>query len=194
MSVATMSTFEPAIESTLRTEIIESQKTQAEFLKWKLISVAALGALALGFNSPPPTGTPTEVPAANARLLMCLVPVICAYTDLISVHLMLRAILIGTYIRKAHELEPQAAFKDYEAFLWDLRRQGNPFYFELFALHGSSVVIAAGIVALGFHWRDSDTATSYAYLVAGFTGAIATLVIIFLSAQRAKHISSMPLR
>ena len=35
----------------LRTEIIESQKSQDDFLKWKLISVAAIGALALSLKA-----------------------------------------------------------------------------------------------------------------------------------------------
>jgi hypothetical protein len=35
----------------LRQEIVESEKTQADFLKWKFILIAAVGSVSLGFNS-----------------------------------------------------------------------------------------------------------------------------------------------
>jgi len=66
------------VEAALRTEIIESQRSQAEFLKWKLLSVAALGALALSFRRAAEP-EPTFWSGLDLRLLLCLVPVICAY-------------------------------------------------------------------------------------------------------------------
>ncbi len=49
----------------LRSEIIESQKTQADFLKWKLISVAAVASISLGLAHSPAV--------EGAKLLLCLV-------------------------------------------------------------------------------------------------------------------------
>ena len=40
----------PEYLSALRNEIVESQKTQAEFLKWKLIAVGVVSSISLGLT------------------------------------------------------------------------------------------------------------------------------------------------
>src|SRR5262245_21525137 len=90
----------------LRTEIIESQKTQAEFLKWKLIAVAAVASLALG-------GAPAETGIPGAKLVMCLVPLTCAYIDLIGLQILSRILTIGIYLKQAGNT--------YERFVFDVR-------------------------------------------------------------------------
>lgn len=48
MSTSDASEFVPETSpQSLRTEIIESQKSQADYLKWKLISVGAIGTITL---------------------------------------------------------------------------------------------------------------------------------------------------
>lgn len=181
------------VEAALRTEIIESQRSQAEILKWKLISVAALGALALSFRRAAEP-EPTFWSGLDLRLLLCLVPVICAYVDLLSIHLMLRMIVIGTYLRKAKGAFPDQIIKDYESFLWDIRndRRGNPFLFELLALHGSSFVLSALVLLFGLLMPTDKFHESYIFMVAGFSGILATFFLISNFNRRAERIAAMP--
>ena len=63
-------------DKALRDEIIESQKIQADFLKWKLISVAAVASASLRFGLAHPTSpAPAQVPSysyAWCRLSACM--------------------------------------------------------------------------------------------------------------------------
>jgi hypothetical protein len=77
--------------STLRQEIIEAEKTRSDFLKWKLVGVAALGAVGLGLSQ-----TPSAVPA---YLVLPLLLLICFYADLLCRHLTLRILVIAAYLR-----------------------------------------------------------------------------------------------
>jgi hypothetical protein len=101
----------------LRDEIIESQKSQADFLKWKLIALAGIGSVSLG------VGSTSSVPK-GAELLVCLIPLICLYVDLISLHIMIRIITIGVYLKMTGS--------EYERLAFELRDKSfaNPFAFE----------------------------------------------------------------
>ena len=112
----------------LRTEIIESQNSQADYLKWKLISVGAIGTITLAGSGD------------TNRLLACLVPLLCAYVKLVSIHLMIRIITIGAYLRERGD--------KYEAYTFTLREKSgqSPYIFEVTALHGSSLVFDAIIL------------------------------------------------
>jgi len=164
----------------LRGEVIESQKTQADFLKWKIISVATIASISLGLAS---TTNPT---IQGAKLLLCLVPLICAYVDLTSLHIMIRIIMIGIYLKKVGNA--------YETFVFEAReRTGtNPFVFEAVALHGSSLVFNIIIVGLGFALPDSpnDWPPKYltAYIMSGTLGIVVTLLLWVWYTSRAKEI------
>jgi hypothetical protein len=165
----------------LRTEIIESQKTQADLMKWKLISVAAVASISLGLA--PTGGSSVE----GAKLLMCLVPLVCAYVDLIGLHLMLRILTIGIYLKKSGD--------PYETFVFDVREKTatNPFVFEAVAMLVSSGVFNATVVALGFAlpskgpgtWR-SEYLT--AYIVSGVLGIVATIAFWLMHSSRMREI------
>ncbi len=160
----------------LRSEIIESQKTQAEFLKWKLIAVATLASISLGLT----TGSRRD--DTYSRLLVCLVPLICAYVDLTSLHIMIRIITIGAYLKKMGN--------PYESFVFRVRdtESGSPFVFEPVALHGSSLafnlIIAATGLAVGAPIR-------YAYVASGLVGAIATGLLWLWYTQRARVVMDL---
>jgi hypothetical protein len=164
----------------LRTEIIESQKTQADFLKWKLISVAAVASISLGLA--PTGGTALE----GAKLLMCLVPLVCAYVDLISLHLMIRILTIGIYLKNSGD--------PYEKFVFGVREKTatNPFVFEAVAMLVSSGVFDATIVALGFalpkgpgNWPSEYLA---AYIVSGVLGIVATIAFWLMHSSRTREV------
>ena len=159
--------MDPERYQILRSEIIESQKTQAEFLKWKLISIAAVASLSLGF------ATTTNPTIEGAKLLLCLVPFICAYVDLTSLHIMVRIIAIGLYLKQAGD--------EYEKFVFAARTtsSANPFVFEAIALHGSSVAFNVTIIVLGFALPQGpdNWPAQYltAYVLSGSVGLVATL-------------------
>jgi hypothetical protein len=166
----------PEILCALRNEIIESQKTQAEFLKWKLIAVSAVGSISLGF-------TPVAPPAANLHgleLLLCAIPLICAYIDFVSLHVMIRIVTIGTYLKKIGS--------EYESFVFLTRERGaNPFIFETAALHGSSFVF--NLVLIGISFTDIATAwVRQAYLLGGVLGVFVAVLSWIFYTMRAQRV------
>ena len=163
------------IELALRDEIRKTQGAQSELMKWKLIAVAAIGAIGLGL--PKVGGSSGATPGLRYQVL-CLVPLLCLYADLVCLHYMLRIITIGAFIkesyRKFREIAPRLSgiehpLLDYEGFVFrtrlgnvknsatsrkwfrrvlDLCASGSPFNLELWAIVGSSFVINVGLFLL----------------------------------------------
>jgi hypothetical protein len=164
----------------LRSEVIESQKTQADFLKWKIIAVATVASISFGLAST------TNSNVQGAKLLLCLVPLICAYVDLTSLHIMIRIIMIGIYLKTIGN--------GYEAFVFEVReRKGaNPFVFEALALHGSSLVFNIIIVVIAFVLPEGadNWPANYlsAYRMSGGLGIVATLLLWGWYNNRAQEI------
>jgi hypothetical protein len=166
----------PEILAALRNEIIESQKTQAEFLKWKLIAVSAVSSISLGF-------TPVAGPAPNPRgleLLLCAIPLICAYIDFVSLHIMIRIVTIGTYLKKTGS--------EYESFVFLTRERGaNPFVFETAALHGSSFVFNITLIGISFIGIAADWVQK-AYFVGGVLGVFVAAFSWSFYTKRARRV------
>jgi hypothetical protein len=166
----------------LRQEIIESQKTQADFLKWKLIAVALLSSIALGFSGPS---------TDSAKFLICLIPLLCGYVDLISLHLMIRIITIGVYLR--------ASGSSYEEFAFKVRDTSgaNPFVFEPGALHGSSLIFNGLIIVLGvvLNWRSATVKwpemCATLYVIAGVLGLVWTMFLWFTYVLRVRQVKGL---
>ena len=160
-------------ENALRSEIIESQKTQAEFLKWKLIATAAVASIAFGINQ-------GEGGHEGRPFLLCLVPLICAYVDLTSLHIMIRIIIIGSYLK--------AKGNDYERFVFNIRQAKitGPYVFEAVALHGSSLVFNIIIVVLGFCSKED---LRWPYIGTGAAGVVITCVLWLWYTVRARDVA-----
>ena len=163
----------------LRNEIIESQKTQADFLKWKLIAVGAVSSISLGF-------TPASAPPANPQgleLLLCAIPLICAYIDFVSLHIMIRIVTIGAYLKKIGN--------EYENFVFLTRQTGaNPFIFETAALHGSSFVF--NLVLIGISFTNISTIwVQKAYLLGGVLGLVVAAFSWVLYTMRAQRVRAL---
>ena len=154
-------------EKILRQEIVESEKAQADLLKWKLIATA--GVVSFGLTNG----------GANGTLLICAVPFVCAYIDLISLHIMIRIITIGASLRSSGS--------KYERYIFALRTRPDktPFVFEAVALHGSSILFNIGVVVSGFV-LDVDYRP---FLSAGVLGIVFTVVILWLYSVRLKRVS-----
>src|SRR5438046_2208814 len=69
----------------LRQEIIETHRSSADFLKWKLFAVAAVASVAMGYLT-----TANATPSSDARLIICLAPFVCAYADMVATDLAVR--------------------------------------------------------------------------------------------------------
>lgn len=170
-------------ENILRQEIIESQKTQADFLKWKLITVATVGAISFGFTSD------LKLTDGSAKLLICMVPMLCAYVDLISLHLMIRIITVGTYLRIRGD--------DYESYVGQIRNlsRTNPFIFEVGALHGSSLFFNLIVIGLGYALPDGPDGwpRQYrdAYVTAGLIGIAWTVILWVIYSRRVKQVERL---
>jgi hypothetical protein len=174
---------EVAQMSDLRQEIIEAQKMRAEILKWKLILVAALGAVGLGFSHPESVHVP------NAYLVLLLVPLVCFYVDLLCKHMSLRMIVIGTFLRSRSSNADDAA---YERFVSDARAMGprrtNVFAFEEWALDGSTAVLSLLVVLVGLVPSSLgisiSTIDEYLFIGSGVSGLLLTLMVRFFYKRR----------
>lgn len=153
-----LSKVTPQLLSALRAELIETEKTGADFVKWKLIAVAAVASLALGVGQqrngdPPP------------RALICLIPLICAYVDLMSADLAVRILSIAAFLRSEGDV--------YEQWVQQRRtmRWQNPFALAPMAVHGSSVAINFAVLIFAM-FGTTDKPAICMYTVAGFVGLL----------------------
>ncbi len=124
--------------ASLRAEIVESEKAQNEFLRWKLLAIGGIGGIFLAHRR-----------SNGQRLheLLALLPIVCFYCDLVSTHLVLRIRVIGAYLASRTDLaEPDG----YEKFVHELRADSkhNPFLLELLALYGTTVGVAMALFLL----------------------------------------------
>jgi len=151
----------------LRTEIIEAHKSGADFLKWKLIAVAAVSSVAIGFLTPA-----NHSPTTEWRLIVCLIPFICAYSDMVGLDLAVRTMLIAGFLRLCND--------PYEMHVANIRgRRDNPFHTATTASFTASIAISVLIIGGGLVGakRDWDPLHVDAFVAAGGIGIIATLYL-----------------
>lgn len=126
----------------LRDEIIESQKAQASFARWKMLLVSGFGAAALGL-------LPESHISLRSVALLILLPWVCVYVDLLGHHSGIRIIAIAKYLRKCSNLANDAELavaRDYEDFSQSHRHR---FKLEGLALMLVSVVVSAVVMLFG---------------------------------------------
>jgi len=152
----------------LRAEIIEAHKSGADFLKWKLIAVAAVSSVAIGFLTPGNHGGPTT----EWGLIVCLIPFICAYADMVGLDLTVRTMLIAGFLRLCND--------PYEIHVANLRgRRNNPFHAATAASFTASIAISVLIIGGGLFGVNREWNPLYvdAFIAAGGVGVIATLCL-----------------
>jgi hypothetical protein len=128
-------------EEELRAEIRGTYDQQSELLRWKLVLVAAAGAADLGLN--------TTTTRPFAPVLLCAIPLICAYVDLVYCHLTLRVYFLGTFLR--YYRDAPAGYRMLEAYVWAVSQPTriHAFAFELWAVSGSTVVLSTVLLVFG---------------------------------------------
>lgn len=101
--------------TSLREEIRKSEEARLDFLKYKLVAVASLAAVAFGLDSKE-SGSLRE----NLRYILALIPFVCIYVDALCYHNNLRIFVIAKYLRCHGD--------SYEGFLnrWSRALQSKP--------------------------------------------------------------------
>jgi hypothetical protein len=168
----------------LRAEILEAERSRSDLLKWKLVLVAALGAVGIGVN--------TE----NHRLPLVLVgiPLVCAYVDLLCRHLTLRVHVIAEFLRGRQSRDApdetrseEDTFRAYESYA---HANEDAFSLENWALFGSSALISCAVAAYGvvLALRQDPSWWGAAVAVSGVAGLVLTAVIEYVFEQRKETI------
>jgi hypothetical protein len=126
---------------TLRQEILQAQSVRSDLLKWKLGLVGGLGAAGLGFAGSNRLG--------HADLVLCAIPPVCVYVDLLCRHLSLRILVIGSFLRSRGDGDPSLKrLADYEERV-DEARQRGAFDLEEWALAWSSYALSLAVAVYG---------------------------------------------
>jgi hypothetical protein len=159
----------------LREEILQSERVRSELLKWKLGLVGALGALGLGF-----AGTDR---LNHADLVLCAIPPVCVYVDLLCRHLTLKMLVVGRFLIRLKESGNQTArtYAAYEELAQDARAISvggdggtmSAFALEDWALWLSTVALSGAIIVYGVAvWSEF----SIPFVFSGAAGLLATAV------------------
>ena len=174
---------------TLRNEIIESQKARNDLLKWKLLLVSGLGAAGLGFSQ--------HTGAFKDELVLCCIPFVCAYVDLVCHHLYLRILVIGKFISLIPAKKgTRSCIGQYEIFVDtnfrnpDKRRRKKIGAFDLedWALVGSSIILSLALIVYSL-W--STVEPKRPFIISGSLGILASIAIHFFARHRANKIAAL---
>jgi len=125
----------------LRTELVETQKARTEFIRWKLVLVASIGAVGLGL-----TGSKL---APESKLVICCIPFVCVYVDTMCRHFSLRVQVIGNFLRGNDDAG--SILGAYERFVRKTRKMevpGLPWKVSAFALQRVLIPISSTLINL----------------------------------------------
>lgn len=78
----------------LRAEILKSEETRLDFLKYKLVAAATLAAVAFGLGTWKPNDHDVQL-----LFVLPLIPFVCVYVDAVCYHDTLRILVIAKYLR-----------------------------------------------------------------------------------------------
>jgi len=173
----------------LRAEIIDGEKARVDFQKWKLVLVAGLGAAGLGLGGA----------GSQAHLqLLCVIPLVSGYVDLLCKHITLRIMVIGTYLRKLDELSRAPGdVLDYEGFVERARKKVQPFELEDWVMDGSTLVLSAAIAAYGlWAWRRFPflSIDVWPYLVSGVLGLFMFALVRFVGNSKLRRLAKIDVK
>jgi hypothetical protein len=187
----------------LRQEILNSQQARSDLLKWKLGLVGALGAVGLGLAGADTPG--------HADLVLCAVPFVSVYVDLLCRHLSLRILVIGRYfaVSGARERSEREELARYENFVEQTRslnikssrsdegnrRGADAFSLEEWAISWSSGIIATGVAVYGVGVAvSSSVPAGLALIASGVIGIVVTLLArtSYTVRQRAVRVLELP--
>ncbi|KVG89103.1 hypothetical protein WJ36_25755 [Burkholderia ubonensis] len=126
----------------LRTELIELQKVRSDLLKWKLLIVAGVGGTALGLSG--------QGSGQDSYLALAVIPLACAYVDLLCRHLSLRIEIIRSFIRSfIAGRVGESPVHEFERFYRDRKESWKKWSLESQALIGSTLILSVAVAVVG---------------------------------------------
>ena len=120
----------------LREESVAAQSMRFDLAKFKLITTAILGSIAVGAGT---TAGPERFP-----YVMALIPLVSIYIDVIANTKQIQILVIGSFLKNYR----QGVFADYEKFCSDLRSKRNVFA-DSYAFYVSTAVLSLTIALYG---------------------------------------------
>jgi hypothetical protein len=151
----------------LRDEILQAQKIRSDLLKWKLGLIGTIGAAGLGFAG--------AAELQHADLVLCALPPVAVYVDLLALHLTLRMLVIGAYFRTSEAPEARA-YREYETIARDARdrdRGVGAFRLEDWALSYSTYAVCAAVAGYGAYQLVDESMYGVPFVLSGAAGAAA---------------------
>ena len=172
----------------LREEIISSQKARMDFLKYKLLSIAILGAVGLGLEDN------SSSPIKNVDYVLCLIPLVCVYIDFLCYHNNIRILVIAKFLKTEGD--------KYENFVDDLCREIKPkkklddrylYNMEHVVLIWTTLFISVLLIIYGIilSCSKSEYGTCFilSFIISGLLGIILTIWANKENKKREKLIS-----
>jgi hypothetical protein len=159
-----------------KAEIIEAEKSRTDLLKWKLIIVAALGAVGLGIGFEVPTTTSTTM---SPILTLSLIPLAATYVDLLCKHLQLRILVISEFFHSHCTNKEISDFISYETFTHKVR---IVFDLEDWAQIGSTLFLSILVILVAYLLKLSES-EFWVLLISGCIGLLSSL-LIYLNVKR----------
>ncbi|PIR38702.1 MAG: hypothetical protein COV35_05945 [Alphaproteobacteria bacterium CG11_big_fil_rev_8_21_14_0_20_39_49] len=155
---------------TLRQEILETYKEKANLLKWKIISITALGSITFGIGVN--TGSEkSEIFQSLPIIGIIMIPFINICFDLLWYHSTLKVFMIGSFL-KNHEVKGCKDIQEYEKHCQEKR--------YVFALEDCSVLFSSLFISciMIFHTpilQNNDKLEKYIFL-AGLFGLFSSVI------------------
>jgi hypothetical protein len=182
----------------LRAEIVKAEEQRHELFKWKLALVATLGATGLGLSS-------MEAVGEGIDYVLCMIPVVCAYVDLLCRHMNLRIIVIGRFLMLGG-----VSHEQYEKFANRARHMAavsgggsggklDAYRLEDWGLEWSTGILSGALIAYGVMAMLFRPASflpflhAGAFILSGIVGVVLSLVIKREYERRWRAIQSVTL-
>ena len=159
----------------LRDEIVETERTRNDLLKWKLVLTGGLGAAGLGF-----AGTKR---LNHADLVLAAIPPVALYVDLLCRNFAIKMLVIGTFFRtEKGSSSTTTSLAKYESFVETVRgltwgrspRKRNAFALEDWALAFSTSALSGALVRYAL---STWSRFSIVFALSGTVGLLGTGVV-----------------
>lgn len=161
--------------SLLKQEINQTHQTIYDIAKWKLILVSSIAGLSLGLT--------VDNQTKEFHLLLLIVPLVCAYSDLVYYQNLLRIFVLATFLRN-RKSSPNVIVK-YEKYVRNTRKK-KVFNFELSSQLLSSLVFSfAAIISIYLEVKHPTflpeaSAAPLRIISAGWAVGIALIIWVYL--------------
>jgi len=152
----------------LRAESIAAQTMRFDLAKFKLVTTAVLGSIAIGAG----TTSGTE----KFPYIMGLIPLVCIYIDLIADSKQIQILVIGAFLKT----EKAGIFSRYEKYCSNLRSRKDIFI-DSYAFYFSTMVLCIAISLFGvgqlFLIEDYVRAEVLIEIVSGLSGIVLSTLL-----------------